>query len=203
MPSSSRSTTRRGSSRSPTRSTAAGCPSSWRCPISTPTRTRSPSSTSSSRTRAGSGTSRRSRPPSRPSPTRPDIMRALSTVGAGPPRPLAAGDILRGWELGQDRHPVDRALCLLRLACPDTPWQALAALPVGRRDALLYALREQTFGRRMNGRAACPACATQAELALDTATLVVPVPDEVVDEFEEDGVSLRFRLPDSLDPGGA
>jgi hypothetical protein len=115
------------------------------------------------------------------------------------PRPLAASDVLRAWELGQDRHPVDRALCLLRLACPDTPWQELAELPVGRRDALLFALREQTFGRAMNGRVTCPACAAQAELALDTAALVVPAPDEVVDMLEEDGITLRFRLPDSLD----
>jgi hypothetical protein len=114
-------------------------------------------------------------------------------------RALSAGDVLRAWELAQDRHPIDRALCLLRLACPEKPWQELAALPVGRRDALLYALREQTFGRAMYGRAACPACTTQAELTLDTAALLVPVPDEVMDVLEENDISLRFRLPNSLD----
>ena len=43
---------------SPTRCTAAGFPSTRRCPISTPTPTPSPSSTSSSKTKAGSATTR-------------------------------------------------------------------------------------------------------------------------------------------------
>ena len=68
--SSSSSTTRPASSRSPTRSTAAGSRSTRRCPISTPTPTPSRSSTSSSRTRAGSATPTCRSRPSRASPDR-------------------------------------------------------------------------------------------------------------------------------------
>src|SRR4051812_23275948 len=81
-------------------------------------------------------------------------------------RALSASDILSLWELGQGRHPVDRALCVLAPAFPEMDWRALARLPVGRRDALLYTLREQTFGGTMNARAACPGCGAQVELSL-------------------------------------
>src|SRR5262245_30565745 len=103
-------------------------------------------------------------------------------------RSLSAADILRIWDLGQDGHPVDRALALLWSTCSDASWQELAALPVGRRDTLLCALRESTFGPTMSARAACPACATSVELALDTAAFRVEPPATAVDVLEVDGV---------------
>jgi hypothetical protein len=114
-------------------------------------------------------------------------------------RSLSADDILTVWEIGQDRHPVDRALALLVLACPETSWQALAALPVGRRDALVYSVREATFGNAMSARIACSACSTDLELALQASTLRVKQPDRAVDVLETDGFRLRFRLPDTRD----
>jgi hypothetical protein len=114
-------------------------------------------------------------------------------------RPLSSSDILRIWDLGQDHHPVDRALRLLWLASPEASWEELAALPVGRRDALLGALRASTFGGTMNARAACPACATAVELTLEAADLRVEPPARVVDTLEVDGIALRFRLPNTLD----
>ena len=78
--SSSRSTTRPASSPSPTRSSAAGCRSTRRCPTSTPTPTPSRSSTSSWRTRAGSATTTSSSRPSRASPNqRGDARCRLAT----------------------------------------------------------------------------------------------------------------------------
>jgi hypothetical protein len=114
-------------------------------------------------------------------------------------RPLSTADILRVWDLGQDGHAVDRALLLLSSTCPETSWQELAALPVGRRDARLCALWESTFGPTMNARAACPTCATSVELALDAAAFRGEPPAAAVDVLEVDGVALRFRLPDTFD----
>ncbi|HRC75716.1 MAG TPA: hypothetical protein PLO33_08555, partial [Kouleothrix sp.] len=59
---------------------------------------------------------------------------------------LSARDIVRAWDWGQDKHPVDRALALLALACPDLSYDALADLTVGQRDGRLLALREQALG---------------------------------------------------------
>jgi hypothetical protein len=113
-------------------------------------------------------------------------------------RALSASDIVKVWEVGQDRHPVDRALCLLGAAFPEAPWRELAALPVGRRDAALLALREQSFGGTLEGRASCPACASDLELSAAIADLHTP-PPPLVDTLATEGFELRFRLPDSLD----
>ena len=49
--------------------------------------------------------------------------------------------------MGQDQHPLDRALTLLA-ACPELTRDELAALSVGQRGGLarLLTLRERTFG---------------------------------------------------------
>lgn len=59
--------------------------------------------------------------------------------------PLAAHGLLKVWEVGQDQHPLDRALTLLA-ACPELTRDELAALSVGQRDARLLTLRERTSG---------------------------------------------------------
>jgi hypothetical protein len=114
-------------------------------------------------------------------------------------RALSAADILTVWDHGQDGHAVDRTLRLLWVAFPEASWSELAALPVGRRDALLSALREATFGPTMNARAACPACATSVEIALDAAMLRVEPPAAPRDTIEMEGITVRFRLPDTFD----
>ncbi len=42
------------------------------------------------------------------------------------------GELLQLWELGQFRHPIDRALLLCSWARPDLPPDTLASLPLGR-----------------------------------------------------------------------
>ncbi len=59
---------------------------------------------------------------------------------------LAARDIVRAWDWGQDKHAVDRALVLLALAHPELSHDALADLTVGQRNGRLLALRERTLG---------------------------------------------------------
>jgi len=117
-------------------------------------------------------------------------------------RALSAADMLKVWELAQDRHPVDRALALLWFARPELGREALVELPVGRRDALVLALRERTFGETLEAQVACPACSVDVELALQTSSLRAEPPSAGSGPdygLETDGFQLRFRLPDSRD----
>jgi hypothetical protein len=123
---------------------------------------------------------------------------------------LSASDILRIWEAGTGQDPVARALTILAAASPGTPRETLAALPVGRRDARLLAVREETFGTTLESAASCPRCAEpvefrleagdlRARLAFDTATT-----DEATDrDLSLPGWSLRYRLPTSGDLAAA
>jgi len=113
-------------------------------------------------------------------------------------------DLLKVWETGQDRHPLDRALILLDAAYPEPTWDELAALSVGERDARLFALRERILGSRLDIYAECPRCGEGLEFGVAVADLLaVPNAEEEIREVSMEGLSVRFRLPDSRDLGAA
>jgi len=114
-------------------------------------------------------------------------------------RTLSAADVLRIWEQGQGRHPLDQALTLLSAALPEARWEDLARLPVGRRDALLAEVRARTLGPHMQVLVVCPACRERLEMSVDTRGLLPEAPSEVPSEVEHGGFRVRFRLPDSRD----
>jgi hypothetical protein len=117
-------------------------------------------------------------------------------------RPFSAHDLLRVWEVGEDQHPLDRALTLLAAACPELTWDELAALSVGQRDARLLTLRERTSGPSLNGFAECPRCAERLAFDVEVANLraaTSPDTQEEVRELVTGGLTLRFRLPNSWD----
>lgn len=119
---------------------------------------------------------------------------------------LSASDILRIWEAGTGQDPVARALTILAVASPGTPRDAWAALPVGRRDAELLAVREATFGPALVSAAACPRCGETAEFRLDAAELRArQPPDPAVAEADlsVSDWSLRYRLPTTGDLAAA
>ena len=121
-------------------------------------------------------------------------------------RSLSAHDLLEVWEVGEDRHPIDRALILLAAACPELTWNELAALSVGERDARLLALRERTSGPRLSGFAECPRCAERLEFDVAVSDLRVATDSDAADEPWEmvvGDLELRFRLPDSRDLAAA
>lgn len=131
-------------------------------------------------------------------------------------RGLAGQALLDVWERGLALHPVDRALAILAAACPDASWPALAALSIGRRDALLFRTRARTFGPGLAARAACPVCEEQLELRLETADLGLPLEGAGGDDADDepaggpashlaqlDELEARFRLPDSRDLAAA
>jgi len=117
-------------------------------------------------------------------------------------RLLAARDLLQVWEWGEGRHPVDRALILLSAACPEMTWEELLVLSIGRRDALLLALRELVFGSALDGYAECPACHEPIEFTVDTEDLRRAAPVDSANAppaLATAGYEVGFRLPNSLD----
>lgn len=130
--------------------------------------------------------------------------------------PLTASEVLQVWERGQGLHPVDRALVLLAAALPGTPWEQLACLPVGRRDALLFSLRARTFGKHLTSYAECPHCGEKLEFEesiediasgseiTGAASIAAISSDSLVmanemKTLEADGYVVQYRLPDSFD----
>ena len=115
---------------------------------------------------------------------------------------LSATALLDVWERGRAHGPLEQAALLLAAAHPATPPGAIGAMTVGRRDALLLALRESTFGPRIASVATCPACGEPLELAFDCADLRQDdgVPDgrdagsdDGTQRLELDGYAVRFR----------
>lgn len=105
-------------------------------------------------------------------------------------------DVLSVWERGRTSHPLDRALVALAAACPGTPYEKLADMPVGRRDGELLRLRAALFGTELPAYVDCPTCGERLEFTLDGRSLELPAPDETL-PIEVAG--LQFRLPTSRD----
>lgn len=114
-------------------------------------------------------------------------------------RALSAHDIVQVWEWGQDKHPVDRALALLALACPELAPEQLQSLTIGQRNSRLLALREKTLGPTLKGFAECAQCGTSLEFAVEVAAIRQPEPDAQAYNLEVDGIEIHFRLLNSLD----
>jgi hypothetical protein len=112
-----------------------------------------------------------------------------------------AAQWLFAWESCAGLAPAHAALRLLRTACPDADPARLAALPAGRRDALLIDLREALFGRAFACTTDCPACAQRLELEFGIDALRVPAHDAPLTDLrlEHAGYELRLRLPTALD----
>jgi hypothetical protein len=108
---------------------------------------------------------------------------------------LSAAAVLDLWQEAEGRDAVERSLAL---ATPSgRPLDELAALPIGRRDALLLELHG---GPELQATATCPACAEQAEFAVDTQALLARGA-EAAEPAPVDSVA--WRSPDSRDVAAA
>jgi|SRR5215469_984800 len=116
-------------------------------------------------------------------------------------RSLSAAELIRAWERGSSRAPVDRALTLLAAVTTESP-EELARKSVGRRDARLLETYEQHFGRTLNAFAECPECGERLEYNITTSDLVRNGGEH---QQETDlslvmgEISLKVRPPNSLD----
>lgn len=112
-----------------------------------------------------------------------------------------AAELLGAWEAGLAEAPVGRALLLHRAARPDVEAGRLPSVPVGEREADLFALRRALFGERMQVRLACLACGEDMEFELDAGELAGSsggLGDSLV-RVQQDGWEVEFRLPGVAD----
>ena len=105
-------------------------------------------------------------------------------------------DLLDTWEQALARPGPARALVLHHAARPEAGPDELLRVPVGAREADLYALRRAWFGDRMEVLAECSSCGEALEFDLDPGALAAPPegggePLRVV----EDGWDVAFRPP--------
>ncbi|TPG11048.1 hypothetical protein EAH75_08790 [Rhodanobacter glycinis] len=111
--------------------------------------------------------------------------------------------LLQVWERGSDPSAATCGLLLLGSSCDEYPAEMLAALPLGRRDALLLQLRERLFGDEICAVANCPQCAAIVEATFCCDDLRQTSPGIAAAAFEHvspaDGARVQFRLPDSND----
>lgn len=115
-------------------------------------------------------------------------------------RPLTASKLLRVWERTSRRTAVERTLLLLAAACPERSVEELARLSIGKRDALLIALREWTFGPRFVACVPCAACQQTLEISFDVSDIRVEPTNNSDDlSVKADGYEVHFRLPNSED----
>jgi hypothetical protein len=113
-------------------------------------------------------------------------------------RSLSASELLTVWERGVGRNSVEQALSLLAAASGE-PWEELAALPIGERDARLFLLYEHLFGPNLEAFAECSRCGARLEYSLRVADLLPHAAAGPVSELLCEGRAIHLRLPDSAD----
>lgn len=117
-------------------------------------------------------------------------------------RTLSGQEILYIWETGSGQHPIDRAVTVLAIACPELSPAALLALSVGQRDAHLLAIRERAYGSHLSCYVECPECGGRLEFVLNVPDLQVrhdSVPATQTHQVTCDGYELSYRLPNTTD----
>ncbi|MGP4047387.1 T4 family baseplate hub assembly chaperone [Streptomyces sp. 2A115] len=112
-----------------------------------------------------------------------------------------ATELLDTWETGLAQAPSARALLLHGVARPDTGGEKLSTLPVGEREADLFALRRALFGERMQVRLACGTCGEDMEFDLDAGEFArsLGTPADSVVRVAEGGWEVEFRVPGVAD----
>ncbi|MBC2900129.1 hypothetical protein [Streptomyces cupreus] len=113
-----------------------------------------------------------------------------------------AAELLATWEAGLAQAPAGRTLLLHRTARPDLDGTALPVLPLGEREADLFALRRALFGDRMQVRLECAACGADMEFDLDAGEFASRAADHQV-TVSEGGWEVEFRLPGVADLAAA
>ena len=108
--------------------------------------------------------------------------------------------LLDAWERAQRAAPVVRPLLLLEAVTHEDA-AALATLPLGARDRLLFELRQSALGARMACETHCPACSERIEFDVSVPALAceTPSPREQSYEVEHEGWRIAFRLPNTAD----
>src|SRR5262245_41503832 len=114
-------------------------------------------------------------------------------------RPFSAAELLEVWERGWAQPPLQRAITLLALACPETAVEDLAKFSIGRRNVSLLTLRTQMFGPQLVSLAKCSGCGNPLELTFTVADILEARQPEAAETLvvRQDDYDVRFRLPNS------
>lgn len=113
-------------------------------------------------------------------------------------------ELLAVWEAGLAQRAAERSLLLHRAARPAATADELLSVPVGEREADLFALRRALFGERMQVRVECGACGEAMEFDLDTGVLGArsALPEGPLSVAEGEW-AVEFRLPTVADLAAA
>jgi ssDNA-binding Zn-finger/Zn-ribbon topoisomerase 1 len=104
-------------------------------------------------------------------------------------------------EVGLALPLIERSLLLVSLSHPAYDFSQIAVMPIGERDAHLFAIREKWFGTIFINTANCPKCKQKMEWEMTVDDVkVLPNPANQMDNsLEYDGNLIKFRLPNSND----
>jgi hypothetical protein len=110
-----------------------------------------------------------------------------------------ASELLAVWEAGCSitNAPQRRAALLHAVVRRDATAEELMSLPIGQRDADLFALRSRLFGEHLAVLLTCSSCAEELEFDIDVASLTgCPSPPQALVEGEW---TVDYRLPTPRD----
>ena len=116
--------------------------------------------------------------------------------------PLAdAAGLLQAWEDASPLPMQQRALRLAAVASNQTLLDDVTHWTIRRRDAALFDVRLQHFGRFADGLVSCPHCSEPLEMRLDLLQLrcAAPDDDEQLRQLQVGDLTITWRLPTAAD----
>ena len=111
---------------------------------------------------------------------------------------LPASTLLDLWETGVAHAPAARPAALLAVSTGESV-DVTARLPLGERDGRLLDWYGTLAGTRLEALTDCPQCGKPVELEFDAADVRRPSGGNGTVRVEEEGWSMTWRPPDSLD----
>jgi hypothetical protein len=114
---------------------------------------------------------------------------------------LSAERLVAAWERsGSEPRSDDAATALVADLSGRDP-EAVASMPLGRRNAALLAIRRRVLGSDISAFTTCPGCGARLDFGISgdlMEELAQPI-EAQEHSFQDEGFELRFRLPSSAD----